>query len=180
MDLKKDFLGIRLDRRRNRRWLVAGYWGIAILAAVLFMILAKAHPSFVYLFRFVILFFLLFVNLPYLGLGIRRLFWEMSEKPEAKSAETRTLFDSASRGEKRKYPPMDEREKDRLGFACQISYGIVCALIFVALFMHIYGTVPRATHIREPLIWLTAFLIFNLPYSVLLWTEPDMEAPNEN
>ena len=23
MDLKKDFLGIRLDRRRNRRWLVA-------------------------------------------------------------------------------------------------------------------------------------------------------------
>jgi hypothetical protein len=175
MNYKKSFLGIPLQRRHNRRWLVATYWTFALCVTGFFMVILKMHPNWVYFIRAVVIFFIIFVKLPYFNLGIYGWFWESPDSIGDGSNGIRTLFDSASSEEKRKYPPLDERERNQWGKAYRISYEIIYLLVFIALITHVYGYIPRSVHVREPLLWLFAVMILSLPQTILLCTEPDME-----
>jgi hypothetical protein len=177
MNYKRNLLGIPLQRRRNRRWLVTAYWMICLCVTGFFMALLKMHPNWVYFIRAIITFFIIFVRFPYLKLGISGWFWESPDRIGDGSKGIRTLFDSASSEEKRKYPPLDERERNQWGKAYQISYEIIYLLVLIALITHVYGYIPRSVYLREPLLWLFAVLILSLPQTILLCTEPDMEEP---
>ena len=41
--------------------------------------------------------------------------------------------------------------------------------------IHIGHFLGPGSPLREPLIWMAMLVIFNLPQSMLLWNEPDME-----
>ena len=177
MNYKRSFLGIPLLRRRNRRWLVAVYWGIILLVAVLFAALLKVNPKSVYFVRLVIIWICIFIKTPYLHVGLGSWFWEYPERLPNEFDRLRTLFDTASREEQKKYPPSDELEQKQWSKAYQNSYGMICLMVLIAFTAHIYGSIPNAVYVREPLFLLMAVVIFNLPQTFLLCVVPDMEEP---
>ncbi|MGA3045744.1 MAG: hypothetical protein ABSD67_03935 [Terracidiphilus sp.] len=181
MNFKPDLMGIPLDRRRNRLWLVAAYWLIVVLVAILLMALFKTYPSSHFPILFVIFYVSLLSDTPHLSISIGRCFYESPDRLDKQTWGIRTLFDSASREENRKYPPLDERERSRLRNALEVSYGIVCLIVLLAFVAHEFGKIPHVAYIRETLFWLTPFVVFNLPKTILIYTEkdvePDMEEP---
>jgi len=51
---------------------------------------------------------------------------------------------------------------------------------FFVIFALIALGIPRLSRLeflREPLLWLLLVVFLSLPQTLILWTEPDMEAP---
>jgi hypothetical protein len=175
MIYKRGFLGIPIAPRRNRRWLVAAYWLVIVSFTCGAFALLKAHPQrstginilFTYAFMFA-------------AIGLGRMVWDTSFTPQNASAGIRTLFDSALEGRRTKAAPRDEREQRQWDKAHTTAYALLSLVVILAFPLQLWKYLPDPGQLREPLILLVTLVIINLPQSVLLWTEPDMETPNES
>ena len=175
MNYRRSFLGIRLSRRANRRWLVAGWWlAVALLFGVAALLL-KAHGGWPHSVLFGYICFFAFFAMNSLG----RFVWVPRPDPKKISAGIRTLFDVAFRAELKRNPATDEREERQWGKATRVAYGFLILGCVVVLASHYLGWMPRSRVSRELLIWFAVFVILNLPNAVYLWTEPDMEELHE-
>jgi hypothetical protein len=175
MIYKREFLGIPIAPRRNRRWLVAAYWLVISSLTCGAIALLKAHPQrstginilFTYAFMFG-------------AIGLGRMVWDTSFTPENVSAGIRTLFDSALQGRRTRNPPRDEREQRQWDKAHTTAYALLSLIVILAFPLQLWKFLPEVGQLREPLIWFLILVIINLPQSILLWTEPDMETPDES
>jgi hypothetical protein len=173
MIYKRRFLGIPIGRRSNRRWLITAYWVIAIAIASLSVGVLQAHPKWSEGSRILFTYACIFCG--YTAIG--RLVWDSSLDPQKVSGGIRTLFDSALKDSRKRSPPMDERERHERDKAYRSAYGYLGLIAFLLFIFYAYGLIPRTAQTRAPLLWFVLLLYLNLPESMLIWNEPDMEEP---
>lgn len=173
MIYRQSFLGIRLNRRVHRRWLVTGWWLAVALLFALAAFLLNTHGGWPQSFLFGYIFFFAFFAMNSLGWFV----WVPRPDPAKFSAGIRTLFDAAFRAELKRNPATDEREERQLGKSTRVAYGFLVLGCLLFLSIHYFGWMPRSRVSRELLIWFVFFVILNLPNAVYLWSEPDMEEP---
>ncbi|MGA2851299.1 MAG: hypothetical protein ABSE46_20035 [Terracidiphilus sp.] len=176
MIYRRSFLGIPLNRQVNRRWLVAGWWLAVALLFGLAAFMLDAHGGWPHSILFGYIFFFAFLAINSLGWFV----WVPRPDAEKFSAGIRTLFDAALRAEMKKNPATDEREERRWDQSTRSAYGFLILGCLVFLAVHSFGWMPHTGVYRELLMWFVFFVILNLPNAVYLWTEPDMEGPNES
>ena len=171
MIYKRNFLGISLASRSNRRWIIAGWWLVVLILFSLTAFALKAHPqwldSILFYFGCAIAFFA--IN------SLGSLVWRRRPDPNKLSAGVRTLFDAAFRAEEKKNPMPDERERHQWEKAAYRAYSILVLAALLFLILHYFHFVPQSHVLRELIIWFAYFIILNLPQAIYLWTEPDME-----
>jgi hypothetical protein len=171
MIYQRSFLGMSLNRRMNRRRIVAGWWlAVALLfvLAALFQKTQRGLPHSV-LLNFVYFFAFLAIN------SLGRFVWVPRPDPKKFSAGIRTLFDTALHREMKKNPASDEREERRWDKVSRRAYEIVVLAFLLLLGLHYYGLMPRSRGTRELLLWFVFFAVLQLPNAIFLWTEPDLE-----
>lgn len=162
------YLGISLRRRKNRRWLVAGYWTVVLSS------LASLHwsPAFQ---------MLLLGRFPVHG-------WVQALAPIFTGLLfgylTTCLGGVSGRGMLPEWDgPFDERDIRLINAAHFEAYRVfrmVITPIAIALAV-VFGTVwSPYQRLAAPLLLLLWLLVFSLPQSLILWFEPDMETPNES
>ena len=161
------YLGISLQRRRNRRWLVASYWAAVSMSA------ASLHWN------------------PAIRLLVRGRFLGHGWAEALASIFTGVLFGYltvclggvSDRGILPEWDaPFDERgirlrnaahfEAYRIFRMIIAPVAIVTAILFCTVWSHYQS-------LAAPLFLLLWCLVFSLPQSLILWWEPDMEEPNE-
>ncbi len=171
MIYKQSFLGIPIAPRSNRRWLVVAYWAIAFSVTTLAMQILYSHPQSPTGPRVIIVYLFIFG-----ASGLSRIVWDTSFTVKNVSAGIRTLFDSALVGKRTANPPRDERERNDWNKAHITAYAWLSLAAIFALPVQLWHyLLPDSKQVREPLIWLLLLVILNLPQSILLWNEPDME-----
>jgi hypothetical protein len=75
---------------------------------------------------------------------------------------------------------LDEREKREWDKAYKSAYAYMGLLVILSLILHLAQWTPRAAQNPDLLFWGFLLAYFNLPQSILIWNEPDMETPNES
>jgi hypothetical protein len=176
MIYKQSFLGMSLNRRVNRRWLVAGWWLAVALLFGLAAFLLNVHggwPKSV-LFGYICFFAFLAIN------SLGRFVWVPRPDPKKFSEGIRTLFDAALRAEMKKNPAPDEREERGWDKATRKAYGFLVLAFLLFLSVYYFGLKSHLRVFRELLLWFIFFVILNLPTAVYLWNEPDMEERHED
>jgi hypothetical protein len=160
---KVTYLGIPLRRRKNRRLLVAGYWAVVLL----FLGFIYYSPVLQILSRGS------FLGNGWLGFpcimltGI--LFGHL----------TTCLGGVSGKGLISEWDgPIDERDirlRNAAHFEAYQIFRIIIvpiAMLSVIAFATVWSHYQRLAVPLLPLLW---FLVFNLPQSLILWFEPDME-----
>jgi len=171
MNYKRSFLGLRLAQRGNRRLIVGGWWLATLALLIASALCLRAHPD----WRRSVLFGYAIAALLVAASSLTRWLWTPRPNPEKVSAGVRTLFDPAWRKAMRENPPVDEREKREWIKAKSYAYDMLVLTALLALLLHYGGLGPAKPWLREPLLWFMVFIVLNLPQSVYLWSEPDME-----
>lgn len=159
---KTVYLGIPLARRRNRRWLVVGYW-VVVLA---FLASLNSNPA---------MKTLLLGRFPSHG-------WVGPVATLLSSVFfgylTACLGGVSERGMLSEWDgPLDERDIRLRNAAHFEAYRIFRMIIFpFALILAVlFGTVwSRYQKLAAPLLLLLWCLVFSLPQSLILWHEPDV------
>lgn len=182
------YLGISMCRRRARRRLVVGYWTAVVLMLALGAVTAHQRPG---------LFDPWWVPLLIGGfLGTATVFLGGSARlgplPDFDSDPTpppawvplqvanRILSRGAGNGDF-SIASLDERDfrlRDRAHYSAYrfLRQWLIWALISAyVLFQYIY---PHHEFLAIPVYALLILVVFNLPQSLILWTEPDMEEDN--
>jgi hypothetical protein len=182
MIVRQRWMGIPLALRRNRRWCVGTYW---LMVASAFASLAwfgyrtgelpvLSNPTWLYV-----------AAISLTGIlggrernGLIRLFPKGRQAPDDYSF--MTPEDIAAKKEQLKTNWWDERETTALQRYQSRAYSIVRLGFYPVLCALIVLDVPAAakyTFLREPLLWLLLVVLWSLPQTLILWTEPDMEEP---
>lgn len=185
---QRTFLGIPLARRRTRRWLVVGYWTSATALLAFGGLLNLARPGW-----FAQAWYAPFLGLVcgYLGsmLGgnrpggpVRDFEGRAADRPELLDNTIRTLMKPANREWQRENRPLDERDIRLRNAAHYEAYRLLELIVLPiagALFMAFATTLSRYKVLCVPIFVLTFLVVYNLPQSLILWTEQDMEERDE-
>ena len=174
--------GVRIAGRRARRWLVAGYWALMLLICVGFLLHQTRHGVEA-------------LNpwglLPIFA-GIVSLLGGVKVGGAVKPFSGRQYMGSPTPGDeggltllghKSIYPPedsgiLDERDRNQRDAVHYVAYTAVRWLALALLFL--YGAIGAAHASWFPrvgpfLLFLLTLVLWSLPQTVILWTEPDME-----
>jgi hypothetical protein len=160
-------LGFSFARRSTRRWIVAAYWCAMTLCCDGFQSQYSSHGI---NFSCVVLVFNSIVCTGLLGgvrgggpvrafRGVRWIPWATTEPSDV-------------------YTPLDEREtreRDRMHF---IAYTLArwLTLLLFALYILLGAIHAEWLRLAGPLIlFLITLMLWSLPQTLILWTEPDME-----
>lgn len=173
MIFKRRFLGMPLNRRANRRWLVAVWWLAVALLFGLAAFLLRAQRGWPYSILSGYIHFFAFLAINSLGSFV----WVSRPDPKKFSGGIRTLFDAAWRAEMKKNPATDEREERQRDKATRAAYEFLIFGLMLFIPIYYFGLMPGSRVFRELLLWFIFFAILNLPNAVYLWNEPDMEEP---
>jgi hypothetical protein len=180
---KRTFLGISLARRRARRWLVVIYWATVIVLISLATVYVYFHPNwlekawYAAFLGIAIGFLLTFLGGTRTGRPVKDFSGRATDRPALLDNTIRTLMDPANRDWKQEDGPLDEREIRLRNAAHYEAYRVVNCIVITALALFfIYGTIlPRYRMLEGPIFVLLILVIYNLPQTLILWTEPDME-----
>ena len=77
---------------------------------------------------------------------------------------------------------IDQRHRKTRGEwtkAKSLAYDALILAALLALLFRCCGLVPAEPWLRESLLWFAIFFLLNLPQSVYVWREPEMEADVE-
>jgi hypothetical protein len=160
---KATYLRIPLRRRKNRRWLVAGYWAVVLLCLASFywspVLQILLHGS----FRGQGLAGVLAPILTGVLFGyLTTCLGGVSERGPI------TAWDG----------PFDERDirlRNAAHFEAYRIFRMIIVPIAIVLAI-VFGTVwANYQRLGAPLLILLWLLVFNLPQSLILWFEPNME-----
>jgi len=177
---KRKLFGISLARRQARRWLVLGFWAVNLsLAVVVSLLTGKYGASYWLLYSWQL------ISLPLLtGLlggegkrGAVRAFEGCTSEEQAATDNTyMTPEDIAERKRRESKLRLDERDVNMRNAAHYKAYSALRWFIFVA-FPVMAVPPPREWLFLRSILLLTLFLaVWCLPQTLILWTEPDMEA----
>ena len=163
----RTIMGISMNRRRNRRWLVTAMY---LLIAVLFAVGVRNHAS----SSFFVLFFLVIVIINPLLFG-EFFFWGKKYGGLLKPFQNNREL------------PNDERELAARDRAHYRAYGWILISLFLILWIDDW--LPMAArsnmspaqllYLTRSLAWGAWVLAMTLPQAILLWTEPDIEAERD-
>jgi len=78
------------------------------------------------------------------------------------------------------YSPIDEREKAIRDRAHYLALCFIRVFLAIAVFGSWLISEKFASHAREEACGVLFLLLWILPQTIVLWTEPDMEEPNES
>lgn len=178
---KRTFLGIPLARRRTRRWLVLGFWAVNLsLVAVVSLLTGKDGTFLWLLYSWQFITLLLLTGL--LGGDGRRGAVRAFEGPttEEQAAADNTCMtpeDIAERKRREIEIRLDERDVKMRNAAHYKAYSALRWIILVA-FPFMVASPPGELFSLRRFLLLTLFLVvWGLPQTLILWTEPDMEEP---
>jgi len=180
---KSSFWGISLVRRRTRRILVIAYWAAVFLVTSVDGAINFWSPGWRNHFWitaiWTVCFALLGSFLGGLGTGgpVRNFEGRRPQKPNLIDNTLRTLINPADVGWQREDGPLDERDIRLRNAAHYEAYRAIKFIFLVGFLAFILlGTVlQRYKTLTEP-VFLVLFLIaMNLPQTLILWYEPDME-----
>jgi hypothetical protein len=179
---KRTYLAISLASRSNRRWLVLGYWLIVVLAA------AGAASWFHYLASQPVRPKIGFIPAICTGLCVGWLLTALGgmggkgpvSSFEPPSPSWRELWRAARGWQGRKgiwEEALDERDIRLCNAAHYEAYKVVRFIaLFVPVLIVLFGTILRKQMWLTPSVGLVLLLVvFNLPQTLILWWEPDME-----
>jgi hypothetical protein len=180
---KRTFLAIPLASRSNRRWLVFSYWVIVLLFA------AVATCWFHYALNQTVRLRVGVVQTIGIGLCVGWLFTALggvggkgpvsSFEPSSRSWKERwrTARGWHARKEFGQETALDERDIRLCNAAHYEAYKVVRLIALLVPFLFVlFGTVLRKQIWMAPSVGLILLLvIFNLPQTLILWWEPDME-----
>jgi hypothetical protein len=160
---KTSYLGIPLRLRRNRRWLVTGYW-LVVLSSLGFLYWGPVLQ--------------ILLQGRFLGHGRAEVFAPLLTGLLFGYLTT-CLGGVSGRGLLPEWDgPFDERDIRLRNAAHFEAYKIFRMIIFpIAMMLAIvFGTIwSHYQQLGAPLLMLLWFLVFSLPQSLILWFEPDME-----
>lgn len=178
------FFGMRIARRSTRRWIVSTFWCYALLMAGALTV-HQMHHGLTAIAGYW-MFFILLILTPWLG-GVRvgglvKPFRGAHFVPVQGRPEIQPLFSPMKKADgmldQRDFD-LDEREtldRDQCHF---LAYTVVrwSALALLALYCGLGIGKPELLAMLGPLfLYLLTLALWSLPQSILLWTEPDMEA----
>jgi hypothetical protein len=176
--------GLSMARRRSRQWLVIGYWCMVggFLAAFSIHEVRHRWNGFAVLVAFQVI-----VSMPALLGGVRasgavKPYRGVKWAPLCDRDDVQTVFGQPKpelAGNLIPEPDLDERERherDRIHF---VAYTLVRWLA-LAMFA-VYGLLGLIhadwlSRLGPLFFFLITFLLWSLPQTLILWTEPDMEA----
>lgn len=181
------FFGTRITRRSSRRWIVAAFWCYALAMAVAPTV-RQIHHELTPLGAYLTFFLLLLVTLCLGGVcvgGMVRPFRNAHFVRAQQRPKIQPLFVQAAKA--RGIPDLrdfslDEREvldRDQCHF---LAYTVVrwSAPVLMGLYCGLGTWRPEAMATLGPLfLYLLTLVLWSLPQSILLWTEPDMEADSQ-
>lgn len=177
--------GFHLARRRTRRWIVAAYWAYALFLAVA-LAAHQVHHQGLSALSVYWMFFLLLILTPFLG-GVRvgglvKSFGKVRFVPLQERPEIQPLLSPPKlvdgQLDERDFR-LDEREtvsRDHCHFLAYtwIRWG---SLALLALYCGLGLWQPATLALCGPIfLYLLTLTLWSLPQSLLLWSEPDMEA----
>jgi hypothetical protein len=183
---RRSYLGIPMARRRNRRLLVAAYWVsvLAILISASEMFYRSAFPK--HWWTIFIAGGLIGSLIAFLGgagqIGPVADFDGDTTPPsrwiplEMADALVRRL--RGDRSENRIDAAMDERDIRLRNAAHYEAYRVLREIVLPALiaaFVIFHFFLTRYEYISIPIYCLLLLVIYNLPQSLILWWEPDIE-----
>jgi len=176
---KRTFWGIHLATRRTRRWLVVGYWAVVLaLLALLSRLIGEPNHlirDYWFLGIWITPFLLGFLGGTRPSGPVRDFLGRSSERPELLENTVKTLRDPGNREWTKEDRPLDERDIKLRNDAHYKAYGVMRGVALFGFLAVVYQQIPQAPNVREPLLWLLLTVIWSLPQSIILWTEPDME-----
>jgi hypothetical protein len=175
----RKFMGISMARRVRRRWLVVGLWALGLALVIYFPALLRFRfPFFGPTGEWAFFFGFLLVNV--LGGQSRRGFVSDFEgrTPEDGPGDYSfmTPEDIAARKEAERQNRLDEREVRVRNAAHYRAYVPLRWFAFLLVLAAVTDHRMELADMRESLLLLLYLVILWLPQSILLWTEPDMEA----
>jgi hypothetical protein len=181
---KRKLLGIPLARRQTRRLLVIGYWTVA-LSLVLVVSLLTGRDGTVFGLPFISLLYLSVLLMVGLLGGdgkrgaVRAFEGRTSEGQVAADYTYMTPEDIAERKRREIEIRLDERDVNLRNTAHYKAYSALRWIIFL-VFVFTAFPLPREPFFLRPFLLSTLFLVvWSLPQTIILWTEPDMEADSE-
>lgn len=172
MIYKRSFFGLSVAPRKHRRLIVSAWWLLVLIVFAGFALLIKTHPRWFGSILFGYGFFFAFMAINSLG----RWIWVPAQDQRKVAAGIRTLFDQAFQREREKNLAPDERERRQWDQAMRSAYSVLIIASLLLISIHYIDRVPTPLYVREPLIWFGLFSLLNLPQSIYLWTEPDLES----
>jgi len=186
---KRIFPGISLARRKTRRRLVVGYWAFVLLLVGCASPIVFKHPT-VFGVRAWVCINLIVGLTGFLGGNDRggavRAFQGRTagERRTPPDYSFMTVEDVAAKivakEQAEKECRLDERDTNLRNAAHFKAYVFMRKSAFFVIFALIALGIPRLSRLeflREPLLWLLLVVFLSLPQTLILWTEPDMEAP---
>jgi hypothetical protein len=177
--------GVPVSQRRTRRVLVVGYWCLVAFFCRVFL-LHQAHHGIEDMGPWIVL--PAIFNLSGLLGGVRAggavkpfsgAHW-ISNSPSTAGEGTQTLFGTGLRTGADEGWALDERERLERNGVHFVAYTI--ARWFALLLLAIYAALGAAhvawfNRIGPFFVFLLTQVLWSLPQSLILWTEPDMEEP---
>lgn len=188
---KSVYLGIPLHRRRNRRWLVVGYWAAALVffasTSGLFQDARREGSQFWPWLLFGFVFSLLAMFLGGSGVGGPIPGWDgtSTELPYWSPLAVACRAIRRMTGQSQPDPqstPFDERDLWLRNAAYYEAYKLLQQLVIPiagGLLMAFVTVWSRYKFAAIPVFLLLILVTYNLPQSLILWFEPDMDSQME-
>jgi len=191
---RRIYLGIPMSSRRNRRALVAGYWSVSVLLLICATILFFDDPRFLeHWWMAITIGLLVGLMLCFLGGGAQLgpvADFDGDPKPPPRWA----LIEAADRliyrwkhgeAEQPLELNLDERDRRLRDHAHYRAYRILRMILQAAIIAGVllftrpdaWTLLRRYNFVLVPFSFLLILLLWNLPQSIILWNEPDMEEP---
>jgi hypothetical protein len=181
---KRSFLGLPMTSRRPRRYLVACYWGVILLLVAFASWWMERNPNWTHHSFLLPLSYFSGLLLVFLGGGrpggpVRDFAGRPMDRPELLDNTIKTLINSGNRDWVEEDRRLDERDIRARDAAHYRAYSAIRWIVLFgslgALVLFSNAIAARLTPLIAPLIWLFVLIVFNLPQSIILWTEPDIE-----
>ena len=170
---KRSFLGIPMGRRR---WPEVAYWTFAILLTLEAIALLTAHPQGSQALQIIRTSMFIVASFALGGMV-----WDTSFTPEKASGGIGTLFDSTFRARSAKNAPRNEEPDQReWDWAHTKAYALLSLIALFNLPWQFWQLLPSNGQLRQPMILFLFLVVLTLPQSILFWSEPDLEDPDEN
>ncbi len=165
MIYRSKILGISLKRRKTRRRFLVCYWMVLLL----FLFIPDLLPS--NLLHPTLPAFMLVLALvtPLLWITIR--LWGINPG----QAFTRDFEDRYADTGEGDYPPIDEREKATRDHASYLALRFIRIAFVVVAFGSSLISEKLSSRVKVDASWVLFLLMWILPQTIVLWTEPDME-----
>jgi hypothetical protein len=177
--IRRSIVGISLVRRRTRRWLVLSYWTIILLlVGVLTQTIGKEStvfgmPLFWFFWPVGILTGLLGGTRP--NGAIRAFQGRSAEERSPIDYSFMTPYDIAEQKQRDNELRLDERDVNLRNAVHYQAYSAVRWIALIAFFASGPPLAHEPVALRRFLLLLFFLVIWSLPQTLILWTEPDME-----